>query len=55
MKVTAFVGDQMGDFPTPDENIPEAGSDVAFGRTCFLLPNPMYGDWTSRVTRQPAR
>ena len=55
MKVTAFVGDQMGDFPVTDENIPETGSDTAFGRTCFLLPNPMYGDWTTRVTRQPMR
>jgi 5'-nucleotidase (lipoprotein e(P4) family) len=55
MKVIAFVGDQMGDFPTADENIPETGSDAAFGRTCFLLPNPMYGDWVTRVTRLPAR
>jgi 5'-nucleotidase (lipoprotein e(P4) family) len=55
MKVAVFVGDQMGDFPTADENIPETGGDAAFGRTCFLLPNPMYGDWTTRVTRQPAR
>jgi 5'-nucleotidase (lipoprotein e(P4) family) len=55
MTVAVFVGDQMGDFPTADENIPETGSDADFGRTCFLLPNPMYGDWTTRVTRQPAR
>jgi 5'-nucleotidase (lipoprotein e(P4) family) len=55
MKVAAFVGDQMGDFPAADENIPETGNDGAFGRTCFLLPNPMYGDWTTRVTRQPVR
>lgn len=51
MKVLAFVGDQMGDFPAPDEGIPDTGTDAAFGRTCFLLPNSMYGDWTSRVTR----
>jgi 5'-nucleotidase (lipoprotein e(P4) family) len=55
MKVAAFVGDQMGDFPSADENIPETGTDTAFGLTCFLLPNPMYGDWTSRITRQPPR
>ena len=55
MKVAVFVGDQMGDFPTADENIPETGGDAAFGRTCFLLPNPMYGDWTTRVTRTPER
>lgn len=55
MRVAVFVGDQMGDFPVPDENIPETGTDAAFGRTCFLLPNPMYGDWTTRVTRSPVR
>lgn len=55
MKVAAFVGDQMGDFPGADENIPDTGSDAAFGRTCFLLPNPMYGDWTTRITRSPMR
>ena len=51
MLVAAFIGDQMSDFPGPDERIPGAGSDDAFGRICFLLPNPMYGSWTSRVTR----
>jgi 5'-nucleotidase (lipoprotein e(P4) family) len=53
MAVVTFVGDQMGDFPAPDEDIPETGDEGAFGRTCFLLPNPMYGDWTARVTRWP--
>jgi predicted secreted acid phosphatase len=28
------------------------GTDEALGVACFLLPNPMYGNWTSRVTRQ---
>ena len=51
MRVVAFVGDQLGDFPTAAEMIPGAGTDEAFGATCFLLPNPMYGEWTSRVTR----
>jgi 5'-nucleotidase (lipoprotein e(P4) family) len=50
-RVLAFVGDQLGDFPAAAEMIPGAGTDEAFGKTCFLLPNPMYGDWTSRVTR----
>jgi len=52
VRVLAFVGDQMGDFPGADEHIPDTGSDDAFGRTCFLLPNSMYGDWTSKVTRR---
>jgi 5'-nucleotidase (lipoprotein e(P4) family) len=51
MSVLALVGDQMGDFPDADEKIPNTGTDAAFGATCFLLPNPMYGQWTSRVTR----
>jgi 5'-nucleotidase (lipoprotein e(P4) family) len=51
MRVLAFVGDQLGDFPAAAEMIPGTGSDDAFGTTCFLLPNPMYGDWVARVTR----
>jgi predicted secreted acid phosphatase len=47
-----FVGDQMGDFPGAAEQIPQTGSDDAFGRTCFLLPNSMYGAWTTAVTRR---
>jgi 5'-nucleotidase (lipoprotein e(P4) family) len=50
-RVVAFVGDQLGDFPGASEQIPETGTDEAFGRTCFLLPNPMYGLWTTEVTR----
>ena len=52
MRVLAFVGDQLGDFPEAAEAIPGTGSDDAFGTVCFLLPNPMYGSWTTRVTRQ---
>jgi len=51
MRVLAFVGDQLGDFPAAAEMIPGTGSDESFGTMCFLLPNPMYGDWVSRVTR----
>ena len=46
-----FVGDQMGDFPEADEGIANAGTDPAFGDTCFLLPQTMYGEWVTRVTR----
>ncbi len=55
MRVVAFVGDQMGDFPAEGESFQDAGADAAFGRTCFLLPNAMYGDWTVRVTRKADR
>jgi 5'-nucleotidase (lipoprotein e(P4) family) len=53
-RVLALVGDQMGDFPAIAEQIPQTGTDDAFGRTCFLLPNSMYGGWTTAVTRTNA-
>ncbi len=50
--VLVYVGDQMGDFPAAGESDVDAGKDDAFGRRFFLLPNPMYGSWTTRVTRK---
>jgi 5'-nucleotidase (lipoprotein e(P4) family) len=50
-QVVAFVGDQLGDFPAAQEQIPQTGTDDAFGRACFLLPNSMYGSWERSVTR----
>src|SRR5207302_101409 len=47
MRVLAFVGDQLGDFPEASEQIPQTGTDAAFGHICFLLPNSMYGTWTT--------
>jgi 5'-nucleotidase (lipoprotein e(P4) family) len=52
MGVLAYLGDQMGDFPAAGESDPDAGRDAAFGVRYFLLPNPMYGTWTGRVTRR---
>ena len=37
LKVVAYLGDQMGDFPT--------ASDEALGSSVFVFPNPMYGKW----------
>ncbi|MBT7405242.1 MAG: hypothetical protein HN754_03940 [Opitutae bacterium] len=37
LNVIGYVGDQMGDFPS--------GQAKEFGKTSFLLPNPMYGKW----------
>lgn len=54
MRILAFVGDQLGDFPAAGEKIAGTGADTAFGRHCFLLPNSMYGAWTTAVTRLPA-
>jgi 5'-nucleotidase (lipoprotein e(P4) family) len=54
-RVVAFVGDAMGDFPSAEEAIAGGGpaGDEAFGARYFLLPNPMYGRWVTRVTRGP--
>jgi len=41
-----YLGDAMGDFPDANE---EPG---AFGVRYFILPNPMYGSWERRVTRE---
>jgi 5'-nucleotidase (lipoprotein e(P4) family) len=49
--IAAFLGDQMGDFPATGEPFPGAGEDSAFGTRFFMLPNPMYGPWSRRVTR----
>jgi len=51
MVIVAFIGDQLADFPTAAELIPDTGTDAAFGFTCFLVPNSMYGRWTTQVTR----
>lgn len=37
LHVIGYVGDQMGDFPSDRKQ--------EFGKTNFLLPNPMYGKW----------
>jgi 5'-nucleotidase (lipoprotein e(P4) family) len=52
MAIVAFIGDQLGDFPRTGENDADAGNDTAFGSRFFLLPNPMYGSWSARVTRR---
>jgi 5'-nucleotidase (lipoprotein e(P4) family) len=54
VRVVAYVGDQMGDFPGAGEEEGGTGGppgDEAFGVRFFLLPNPMYGRWTMGVTR----
>ncbi|MBI4502315.1 MAG: hypothetical protein HY700_14290 [Gemmatimonadetes bacterium] len=51
LTVVAYIGDQMGDFPSPGEEGDGSGGLSAFGVRYFLLPQPMYGAWTTRVTR----
>ncbi|MBC8479586.1 MAG: hypothetical protein H8D46_03900, partial [FCB group bacterium] len=38
LKVLAYFGDAMGDFP-------DEGQNHAWGLQNFILPNPMYGKW----------
>lgn len=47
VRVLAYIGDQMGDLPEPDE-----GVERTFGVNLFLIPNPSYGDWEQAVTRK---
>lgn len=44
MRVLAYLGDQRGDFPAESEE-PDDG-ELRWGRRWFMLPNPMYGDWS---------
>jgi 5'-nucleotidase (lipoprotein e(P4) family) len=47
LRIVMYVGDNIEDFPSLTQAI-RLGSDSAFaefGRTWFLLPNPMYGSW----------
>ena len=37
LKVVAYLGDQMGDFPT--------ATNETLGSSVFVFPNPMYGKW----------
>mgnify|MGYP001172423188 CR=1 FL=1 len=37
LKVLAYLGDQIGDFPNKSGEV--------FGVSQFLLPNPTYGKW----------
>jgi 5'-nucleotidase (lipoprotein e(P4) family) len=48
--VVFYFGDQQADFPTAEEDPSVVNG---FGTRTFVIPNPMYGDWTSAVTRQP--
>ena len=46
-KVLMWFGDNIEDFPGQSQSV-RAGTDAGysnFGKTWFLLPNPMYGSW----------
>ncbi len=53
LRVLAWIGDNIEDFPGGEQglrDVPE-GSLQGFGTRYFVLPNPMYGSWTSNPVR----
>lgn len=47
MKVVMWLGDNILDFPGTSQDIRKGGAAgyQEFGKTWFLLPNPLYGSW----------
>jgi 5'-nucleotidase (lipoprotein e(P4) family) len=47
MKVVMFFGDNIQDFPMLTQDVRKGGAAgyAEFGRTWFVLPNPLYGSW----------
>jgi 5'-nucleotidase (lipoprotein e(P4) family) len=47
LEVVAWVGDNIQDFPALTQEVRSGPAEAlsAFGRTYFMLPNPMYGSW----------
>jgi predicted secreted acid phosphatase len=50
LRVVAWVGDNIRDFPALDQNAPLAALEP-FGIRYFMLPNPMYGSWETLPRR----
>lgn len=53
LAVLMWVGDSIHDFPTLTQDVRDAGGAAldAFGRTYFILPNPMNGSWERNPRR----
>jgi predicted secreted acid phosphatase len=49
LRVVMYIGDNVRDFPGLTQAIRTAPASAfdEFGRSWFLLPNPMYGSWES--------
>ncbi|MEP6834205.1 MAG: hypothetical protein ABJB74_12465, partial [Gemmatimonas sp.] len=47
MKVVMWLGDNIQDFPTLGQEVRNGGAAgfAEFGRSWFVLPNPLYGSW----------
>ena len=53
LNVLMYIGDNIQDFPDATQDL-RSGTHVLldnFGRTWFLLPNPMYGSWERNAPR----
>ncbi|MEO8479992.1 MAG: HAD family acid phosphatase [Gemmatimonadota bacterium] len=52
LRVIAFIGDNVQDFPGLSQDAREAaGALDQFGQGWFMLPNPMYGSWQRNADR----
>ena len=52
LDVVMYIGDNIQDFPDQTQQIRTSpGAYENFGRTWFLLPNPMYGSWERNPPR----
>lgn len=54
LEVVMYVGDNVQDFPDQTQESLRTAPDSAFaefGRTWFILPNPMYGSWERNPVR----
>lgn len=47
-RVLAYLGDTLHDFPETGE---DGSRETDFGARFFILPNPMYGSWSGKITR----
>jgi 5'-nucleotidase (lipoprotein e(P4) family) len=47
LEVVAWVGDNIQDFPALTQEVRSRDAEAfsAFGRSYFMVPNPMYGSW----------
>jgi 5'-nucleotidase (lipoprotein e(P4) family) len=52
LRVLMWLGDNIRDFPALGQAARDSADALApFGRTYFLLPNPMYGSWEQNEMR----
>lgn len=51
LRIVEWIGDNILDFPHMTQSVADDPSALsAFGRTFFVLPNPLYGSWRTSST-----